>query len=135
MRFLVDAQLPIRLTHFLSNRGHNARHVTTLPDGVMTTDAVIASVADAEGRVVVSTAAATSDVLRTDQGLDHAQGQELNADCVFSRPTVTSDSTASAARSTSTASSFFSAAEKFESRKSAGSCRPGGRPTPTRTRK
>ena len=54
MKFLIDAQLPVRLAVFLSSRGHDAVHVCSLPDGYQTTDAAIASTADAEGRVVVS---------------------------------------------------------------------------------
>jgi len=54
VRFLIDAQLPVRLAVFLSSRGHDAVHVASLPGGYQTTDAAIASIADAEDRVVVS---------------------------------------------------------------------------------
>lgn len=54
MKFLVDAQLPVRLATFLTNAGHDAVHVSSLAEGYRTTDAAIMAVADAEGRVVVS---------------------------------------------------------------------------------
>ncbi len=60
--------------------------------------------------------------------------QLLNALWVLSSPRSTSDSTASAARPISTSTSSRALAGKLLSRKSAGSCRPGGRPTPMRTR-
>ena len=54
MKFLVDAQLPVRLAVFLADRGHDAVHVSSLLNGNRTTDAAIAAIADSEGRVVVS---------------------------------------------------------------------------------
>jgi len=54
VKFLVDAQLPIRLSAFLTAQGHDARHVAELPDGYLTSDTTIAACADVEGRVVVS---------------------------------------------------------------------------------
>lgn len=54
MKFLVDAQLPIRLARALTRRGHDARHTSELTGGNRSTDAAIATVADAEHRVVVS---------------------------------------------------------------------------------
>ena len=60
--------------------------------------------------------------------------QLLNALWVLSSPRRTRDSTASAARPISTSTASRALAGKLLSRKSAGSCRPGGRPTPMRTR-
>ena len=54
MKFLVDAQLPVRLCDFLSRSGHDAVHVSALPDGNRSSDAVIAEIADAERRIVVT---------------------------------------------------------------------------------
>lgn len=54
MRFLVDAQLPERLTRQLIDAGHDALHTAQLSDGNRTTDAEIARIADKQGRVVVS---------------------------------------------------------------------------------
>lgn len=54
MKFLVDAQLPIRLARHLSAAGHNAVHTSELPEGNRTTDAEIASEADSDDRVVVT---------------------------------------------------------------------------------
>ncbi len=57
-----------------------------------------------------------------------------NVFCAAAIPLDSSVSTASAARSMTSGSSFRSAAEKSRSTKVAASIRPGGRPTPTRTR-
>lgn len=54
MKFLVDAQLPVRLARQISNAGHDAIHTSELPDGNRTTDAQIAEAADADDRVVVT---------------------------------------------------------------------------------
>lgn len=54
MNFLVDAQLPIRLAHFLNDAGHDAVHTGDLPNGNASTDAEVIATADAEHRVVVT---------------------------------------------------------------------------------
>lgn len=54
MKFLIDAQLPRRLCTWLCESGHDTVHTLELPDGNRTTDAAIANLADAEGRVVVT---------------------------------------------------------------------------------
>jgi predicted nuclease of predicted toxin-antitoxin system len=54
VKFLVDAQLPARLAHFLNDAGHDAVHTSDLPDGNRSTDAWIARFADSDGRVVVT---------------------------------------------------------------------------------
>lgn len=54
MRFLLDAQLPVRLARQISAAGHDVVHTSELPDGNRTTDAEIARRADAEDRVVVT---------------------------------------------------------------------------------
>ena len=54
MKFLVDAQLPLRLVAFLNERGHDAIHISTMPEGNRSKDRAIAELADAEARVVVS---------------------------------------------------------------------------------
>lgn len=54
MRFLVDAQLPVRLAARLTESGHDAMHTSALPDGNRSTDAQVAAVADREDRIVVS---------------------------------------------------------------------------------
>jgi predicted nuclease of predicted toxin-antitoxin system len=41
MKFLVDAQLPVRLARFLQNAGHDAIHTLDLPEHNATPDAVI----------------------------------------------------------------------------------------------
>lgn len=54
MKFLVDAQLPVRLTLFLNHAGHDAVHTSDLPNGNASTDAQVVEVADAQDRVVVT---------------------------------------------------------------------------------
>jgi predicted nuclease of predicted toxin-antitoxin system len=54
MKFLVDAQLPRRMTGWLIAAGCDALHTLDLPDGNRTTDEQINDVADREQRVVVS---------------------------------------------------------------------------------
>ncbi len=54
MNFLVDAQLPHRMTAWLTAAGCSAVHTLDLPDGNRTTDEEINDVADREQRVVVT---------------------------------------------------------------------------------
>jgi predicted nuclease of predicted toxin-antitoxin system len=54
VKFLVDAQLPVRLARFLISAGHDVLHTTDLPDGNRTADGRIAALADDEDRVVVT---------------------------------------------------------------------------------
>lgn len=54
MKFLIDAQLPVRLAEFLNRAGHDALHTIRLPDGNRSTDSQIAQHADTESRVVVT---------------------------------------------------------------------------------
>ena len=54
MKFLVDAQLPVRLARRLAPVGHDVVHTSELPAGNRTTDADICRLADAEDRVVVT---------------------------------------------------------------------------------
>ncbi|MCV7106237.1 DUF5615 family PIN-like protein [Mycolicibacterium chitae] len=54
MRFLGDAQLPIRLCDLLVRYEHDVIYVSALPGGNRSRDAVIAQTADAEDRIVVT---------------------------------------------------------------------------------
>lgn len=54
MRFLVDAQLPVRLASRLSELGHDVVHTSSLPDGNRSTDQQIAGLADQDARIVVT---------------------------------------------------------------------------------
>jgi predicted nuclease of predicted toxin-antitoxin system len=54
MKFIVDAQLPVRLAHWLRQRGHDAVHTKELADGNRTADSTIAQLADRESRVVIT---------------------------------------------------------------------------------
>lgn len=54
MRFLVDAQLPARLAHFLNDAGHDAVHTSQLAEHNRTSDAEVNRLADEHDRVVLS---------------------------------------------------------------------------------
>jgi predicted nuclease of predicted toxin-antitoxin system len=54
VKFLVDAQLPIRLARLLTEAGHDAVHTSQLPEGNRTTDGEVARLADEQDRIVVS---------------------------------------------------------------------------------
>lgn len=54
MRFLVDAQLPKRLSAVFVSAGHDSIHSSDLPDGNRTTDSELAEVPDSDDRVVVT---------------------------------------------------------------------------------
>lgn len=54
MRFLVDAQLPIKLCEILKIKGFNAIHIDSLPEGDETTDKDISFYADQHGLIVVT---------------------------------------------------------------------------------
>lgn len=52
--FLVDQQLPKALATFLSERGHDARHIKEYDGGTTMPDSDIARLADSEDRFVVT---------------------------------------------------------------------------------
>src|SRR5713226_7110917 len=54
MKFLVDAQLPRRLTAWLTAAGCDAIHTLDLPDANRTTDEQLNDIADREQRAVVT---------------------------------------------------------------------------------
>ena len=54
MRFLVDAQLPLRLAQWLNQAGHDARHTLDLPQGNRTPDGDVVAIAVREERVVIT---------------------------------------------------------------------------------
>ena len=54
MNFIVDAQLPRKLSNWLTSTGHNAVHTLDLPKANETEDIVISELADAENRIVIS---------------------------------------------------------------------------------
>ena len=54
MKFLIDAQLPRRLAHFLSSGQHHALHTLDLPGGNATSDAELANICAREQRVLVT---------------------------------------------------------------------------------
>jgi predicted nuclease of predicted toxin-antitoxin system len=54
MRFVVDAQLPRRLSKWLSSAGHDSIHTLDLPERNETADLSVAALADLEDRIVVS---------------------------------------------------------------------------------
>ena len=72
MKFLVDAQLPRRMTLWLAAAGCDAVHTLDLPDGNRTTDQQILDLADREQRVVV-----TKDADFVDAHILHARPAKL----------------------------------------------------------
>lgn len=54
MRFIVDAQLPIRLANWFRNRGFDCVHTLDLPEANRTSDNFIREINIAENRIVVS---------------------------------------------------------------------------------
>lgn len=54
MKFLVDAQLPLRLARLLASAGHDALHTINLQDGNRTPDREVAQRADSGGCIVVT---------------------------------------------------------------------------------
>jgi len=54
MKFLIDAQLPRRMTGWFHSAGCDARHTLDLPDQNRTTDDQVIAAADLDQRVVVT---------------------------------------------------------------------------------
>jgi predicted nuclease of predicted toxin-antitoxin system len=54
MKFLVDAQLPVRLARFLQNAGYDTIHTRDLLDHNATSDAVINSISVQDQRIVIT---------------------------------------------------------------------------------
>jgi len=54
MNFLVDAQLPRRLTYRLRDAGHDALHTLDLPNRNRTTDEELNTIAEREERVLIT---------------------------------------------------------------------------------
>ncbi len=54
MKFIVDAQLPSRLSKWLGGKGHDSIHTLDLPEQNRTGDRFIADLADENDRIVVT---------------------------------------------------------------------------------
>jgi predicted nuclease of predicted toxin-antitoxin system len=54
MKFLIDAQLPLRLSNLLAEANHDSIHTSGLPDSNRTGDRQLADIADSENRVMVT---------------------------------------------------------------------------------
>jgi predicted nuclease of predicted toxin-antitoxin system len=54
VKFLVDANLPRRLSRWLISCGHDAIHVLDLPNGSETDDYEIIQIANSENRIVIT---------------------------------------------------------------------------------
>ncbi|MBW4422161.1 MAG: DUF5615 family PIN-like protein [Myxacorys californica WJT36-NPBG1] len=54
MKFLVDAQLPVRLTRLLQEAGHDTLHTRELPQQNATPDSIINSLSAQQERVVIT---------------------------------------------------------------------------------
>jgi predicted nuclease of predicted toxin-antitoxin system len=54
VKFLIDAQLPLRLSNHLAGTGHDSIHTSALPEGNRTNDRQLATIADSGNRVLVT---------------------------------------------------------------------------------
>jgi predicted nuclease of predicted toxin-antitoxin system len=54
MKFLVDAQLPVRLARFLQTSGHDAIHTKDLPQQNSTSDTQINNISIQQERIVIT---------------------------------------------------------------------------------
>jgi predicted nuclease of predicted toxin-antitoxin system len=54
MKFLVDAQLPVRLAHFLQSSGYDAIHTKNLAQQNATSDTVINAISIEQNRIVIT---------------------------------------------------------------------------------
>ena len=54
MKFIVDAQLPLKLAVALNSAGHDAVHTLNLPDKNRSSDTFITRLADSDARIVIS---------------------------------------------------------------------------------
>ena len=54
MKLIVDAQLPRRSSNWFCSIGHDSIHTLDLPERNRTTDDSVATIADADGRIVVT---------------------------------------------------------------------------------
>ena len=54
MKFLVDAQLPIRLARFLQSNGYDALHTRELPEQNATSDTQINLISIEQKRVIIT---------------------------------------------------------------------------------
>lgn len=54
MQFIIDTQLPPRLSRFLVAQGIDAVHTTSFPNGHLLTDREIMEIAEKENRIVIT---------------------------------------------------------------------------------
>jgi len=54
LRFIVDAQLPVFLCHWLTNKGYESIHTSFLPNKNKTPDKLILEVSITENRIVIT---------------------------------------------------------------------------------
>ncbi|MCY4198483.1 MAG: DUF5615 family PIN-like protein [Gammaproteobacteria bacterium] len=54
VKFLIDAQLPVRLAHWMREKGHDVIHTRDLPNGNRTKDQDIIRISMREQRTVVT---------------------------------------------------------------------------------
>ena len=54
MKFLIDAQLPPKLSDWLKNRGFASRHMIEIPGGLITPDEIIWKIAKENDEIIVS---------------------------------------------------------------------------------
>ena len=54
MKFIVDAQLPVRLKNWLIEKGHDVLHTSDLPNKEFTSDIEIIEIAEKDKRIVIT---------------------------------------------------------------------------------
>jgi predicted nuclease of predicted toxin-antitoxin system len=54
LRFIVDTQLPPSLAEFFKRRGFDAIHVMNCPNGALTSDREIVTIATEEARIIIT---------------------------------------------------------------------------------
>ncbi len=54
MKFIIDAQLPRRLSHWINDQGYHSIHTLDLPDENLTHDSTIISISMEQKRIVIS---------------------------------------------------------------------------------
>jgi predicted nuclease of predicted toxin-antitoxin system len=75
--FLVDQQLPKALAAYLTEHGHDARHIKDYPGGATLPDTAVSRIADGEDRFVVT----KDDDFRLSHLLHHTPARLLHVTC------------------------------------------------------
>ena len=54
MKFIIDAQLPRRLSHWINDQGYDSIHTLDLPEENLTNDSIIIKISMEQERIVIS---------------------------------------------------------------------------------